>query len=345
MPNEKRITIRDVAKYTGVSVATVSNVINGIVKTSDETRENILKAIKDLGYQPNFTAKSLANGKSYLIGIMLPIIEEGDDFSILLKNNPFFSEFISGIEYTSRLNGYDVLITGIEKDKKCKDWIYKRNIDGIILLGMYPMTFFEEIYELRLPMIIIDAYEEYTSMFHRITIDDEHGGYIATKHLLELGHKRIALVTGNINNSGVNYNRYKGYTRALSEAGISYDKNIVFEDHMDFDGGYRIGNKIMELNDNITAVFAVADIVAFGVIRAFKDKGKKVPEDYSIVGFDNIKFCEYMSPGLTTISQNIYEKGIVAAETIINNIEDTNLPHQNIKQPIELIIRESTRRI
>lgn len=345
MAKKRKITIKDVAKYTGVSVATVSNVVNGIDKTSEETRDYILKAIKDIGYQPNLTARSLASGKSSLIGIMLPIIEEGDDLSILLKNNPFYSEFISGIEYISRRMGYDVIVTGIEKQQKCKEWLNKRNIDGIILLGMYPKTFFDEIKELKLPIVLIDTFEQYTSTFNRITIDDELGGYLATKHLLELGHKRIALVTGNINNSEVNYRRYKGYIKALAEADINYDKDIVLEDLTTIDGGFRAGMKIMELNTEITAVFANADIVALGVIKAFKKNGRNVPKDYSVVGFDDINFCEYISPSLTTIHQDIYQKGITAAEVLINDIEGQTTSYQNVQQPIELIIRESTRSI
>jgi LacI family transcriptional regulator len=345
MNMKRKITIREVAKYAGVSVASVSNVINGIDKTSEVTKEKILKAISEIGYQPDFTARSLAKGKSNLIGIMLPISEEGDEASLLLKNNPFFSEFISGIEYISRRRGYDVLITGIEKDQRCKEWIDKRNLDGIILLGMHPEAFFNEMQGMKLPIVLIDAYEEYNTMFHRITIDDELGGYIATKHLIDLGHRNIALATGSINNSGVNYKRFEGYKRALQETQIDFDRKIVFEDHLTYEGGYEMGKKILQLGAEITAVFAVADIVAFGVIKSFMNHGKNVPADYSIIGFDDIKLCEYMSPGLTTVRQDITKKGIAAAEAIFNDIEAGVISNENILMPIELIIRESTKDI
>jgi LacI family transcriptional regulator len=344
MNMKRKITIREVAKYAGVSVASVSNVINGIDKTSEVTKEKILKAIDEIGYQPDFTARSLAKGKSNLIGIMLPISEEGDEASLLLKNNPFFSEFISGIEYISRRRGYDVLITGIEKDQKCKEWIDKRNLDGIILLGMHPEAFFNEMQGMKLPIVLIDAYEEYNTMFHRIAIDDELGGYIATKHLIDLGHRNIALATGSINNSGVNYKRFEGYKRALQEAGIGFDRKVVLEDHLNYESGYKMGKKIQQLKE-ITAVFAVADILAFGVIKSLKDSGKNVPEEYSVVGFDDIKLCEYMSPGLTTVRLDITKKGIAAAEAIFNDIEEGIVSNENILMPIELIIRESTRDI
>lgn len=345
MTTKRKITIRDVAKFAGVSVATVSNVINGIDKTSEETKQKILNAIEEIGYRPDFTARSLAKGKSNLIGIMLPIIEKGDEPSHLLKDNPFFSEFISGIEYIARRRGYDVLITGIEKGQTCKEWIDKRNLDGIILLGLHPESFFTEMKGVKLPIVLTDAYEDYASMFHRITIDDEYGGYIGTKHLIDLGHKNIVLATGNITNSGVNNRRYKGYVRALTEAGIESSMDYVIENHLSYKGGYDIGMKILNDMPKVTGVFVIADITAFGVIKAFNENGRHVPEDFSVVGFDDIQLCQYITPGLTTVRQDIVEKGIAAAEAVINDIENGEISNRNILLPIELIIRESTRKI
>jgi Transcriptional regulators len=342
---KRKVTIKDVAKYAGVSVATVSNVINNINKASDETREMVLKSIKETGYQPDFAARCLANGKSNLIGVMLPITEKGDEPYLLLKDNPFFSEFLSGIDFISRKRGYDFLIAGIESGQKCKEWIVKRNLDGIIILGFLPRSFFDEIEELNLPVVLIDAYEEFATRFHRIMAEDNKGGYIATKHLISLGHRNIAFATGSIKQSPVNRERFEGYKKALQEAGIVLDPNLIFENHVTYEGGYQIGKNIIESNLKITAVTAVADIVAFGLINVFRDHGKVVPDDYSIVGFDDIRLCEYVAPRLTTIRQNIFKKGIAAVEAIIGDIELPSGPSETKILSVELVQRESTQKL
>ncbi|MCX7922504.1 MAG: LacI family transcriptional regulator [Clostridia bacterium] len=341
---KKKITIRDVAKYAGVSVATVSNVINDINKTSEETKERVLKAIKEIGYQPDFTARCLAKRKSNMIGIMLPLTEKEHFTSILLKDNPFYSEFISGIESIARQRDYDVLITGIEQGQSCRDWVNKRNLDGLIFLGIYPEVLFQEFKSLDVPIVLIDTYEEYTSQFHNIAIDDTLGAKIATSHLIDLGHRNIALATGNIEKSGVNKKRFDGYKSAMEESSLCVKEELIFTGLVSFEGGHNMAKSILESKEDITAVFAVADILAFGMIKALKEFGKSVPEDISIVGFDDLKMCEYLSPGLTTVRQGIFDKGVAAASTLIDDIEFGERKNEGIILPVELVVRESTAR-
>lgn len=342
---KKKITIRDIAKRANVSVATVSNVINNINKVSDETREKILKIIEELEYQPDFTARSLSNRKSNLIGIILPLIEEDSNQSTLLRDNPFYSEFISGVEYEARKHGYDVLITGIAKNQSCKEWVDKRNLDGLIFLGIYPEILYQEMQKLNIPIVLIDSDKAHSYGFYNISIDDVLGGYIATKHLLSLGHTKIALATGSLEDSNVNFNRYIGYKKALEEHNIDVSDDLIFIDNISFDGGYKLGNEILKSNKNITAIFSVADIVAYGIMKCFHDNKIKIPDDYSIVGFDNLKVGEFVYPPLTTINQNIFQKGIVAVDTIINHIENKEAFNKNIELPIELIVKNSTKKV
>jgi LacI family transcriptional regulator len=338
----KKATIRDVAKQAGVSVASVSYVLNGIEKITSETKERILSAIDQLDYKPSLTARCLSKGDSKLIGISLPITEKGDIPGVLLENNPFFGEFISGIEYTTRNKGYDILISGVDTNEQYKDWIQRRRLDGIIMLGVYPHSIFEEINKLDIPIVLTDAYENYAADFHRVMVEDEIGGYLATKHLIDCGHVSIAFAVGSIKNSYTNYYRYLGYKRALKEAGIKAKSKLVFEDHVTFHGGYRIGRKLLNTDQKITAVFAAADIMAIGIMKSIIESGKQIPKDLSVIGFDDIKFGQYTTPGLTTIRQDIIMKGRVSAEMIMDDLANGKRTNHSLVLQPELVIREST---
>lgn len=337
-----KVTIRDVAKHAGVSVASVSYVLNGIDKITEETKQKILNSIRELDYKPSITARCLSSGESKLIGICLPITEKGDIPGDLLENNPFFSEFISGIEFVTRNKGYDILISGFDRNMRYKDWIQSRRIDGLIILGVYPKTIFEEISSINIPIVLSDAYEEYASEFHRVMLNDELGGYMAARHLIDLGHKDIAFVSGSIKNSYINKNRYQGYKRALKEANIKLNKNLVYEEHVTFNGGYRIGMEMVKSRCEATAVFAAADIMAIGIMKSFLENSCRIPEDVSIIGFDDIKFAQYTVPGLTTVKQDIIMKGRVSAEMILSDLKNNQRTNHSVLLQPELIVRGST---
>lgn len=338
----RKTTIKDVAKYAGVSVASVSYVLNDIDKVTAETKDRILKAIADLDYKPSLTARCLSKGDSKLIGVSLPITEKGDIPGVLLENNPFFGEFISGIEYTTRKKGYDILISGVDTNEQYKDWIQRRRLDGIIMLGVYPRSIFEEINKLEIPIVLTDAYETYAAEFHRVMVEDELGGYLATKHLLERGHKNIAFIAGSIKNSFTNLYRFEGYKKALKEARIKFNKDFVLEDHVTFNGGYRTGKRLLEGESKVTAVFAAADIMAIGIMKSYIENGKSIPKDLSVIGFDDIKFGQYTTPSLTTMKQDIIMKGRVSAEMIMEDLENNRRTNHSIVLKPELVVRGST---
>lgn len=342
---KKSVTIKDVAKYANVSVATVSNVLNNIDKASNNTRERVLEAIKILGYHTNFTARSLVRQKSDLIGIVLSLNDNLSVYKNVIKNNPFYLEFISGIEYYARKNNYDVLITGGEDEEKCLEWILRRKIDGIIYLGQYSNSFIEKLEKFNIPFAFTDVYGQNVKKYPCIGINDELGGYIATKYLISLGHKNIALATSDLSFEGVNYHRYLGYKRALDESNILLNENIIFKNDISYEGGYNIGNKIIESDEVITGIVAEADVMAFGIIKSLRKSGKEIPRDYSLIGFDNIKECIYVTPQLTTINQDSFQKGTLTAGAVIKSIEMGQSSSELIQLPINLVIRESTRHI
>lgn len=336
-----KVTMKDVAKRAGVSVATVSNVLNNIDNRSNEvTRLNVLKAVKELNYQMDMTARSLSMGKSNLLGIFLPEVFYMDRPSSVLKDNPFFSEIVSGIEYEARIQGYDIMITCVKSDTHVKELINKRMLDGVALLGMHDEVFWNSLKNMSIPVVLIDSYCYDKFGFCNVGTEDEQGAYLATKHLLALNHKNIALVTGNSKESEVNYHRYLGYKRALKESGINEDLCPVIEEDLNFKGGIMAGHKLLTYN-HVTAAFVVADIMALGIIKLMNQIGKSVPKDLSIIGFDDLNVCNYSFPGLTTIKQDIYRKGTEVAKLLINKINGKEV-EAGVILPVEIVLRETT---
>ncbi len=343
----KNITIRDVAKYAGVSTATVSYTLNGVKKVSQETKEKVMQAVQELGYQPDFTAISLSKKKSNLIGIMFPLV--GDSLSALMKENPYHTELLSGIEMVARENNFDILITGLSKIEECKSWINKRNLDGLVLLGLFPKKLYNQLKELDIPTVLIDTYEDYTNIYPSVNINDELGGYLGTKHLIELGHENIAFVAKDIRNNPVEKKRYQGYQRALKEAKIRVDRNLIFESQLSqsrkstFESGFIIGERILKSEVGITAIFSMSDILAIGIMKALNNNCMEVPGDFSLVGFDDISLSSFIIPGLTTVKQDISYKGKVAADTLIEAIDESELTAKKIELNVELVVRDSTK--
>ena len=336
-----KVTMKDVAKRAGVSVATVSNVLNNIDNKSNEaTRIKVLKAVKDLDYQMDMTARSLSMGKSKLLGIFLPEVFSMGRPSSVLKDNPFFGEIVSGIEYEARMNGYDVMITCVKSDEHAKELIHKRMLDGVTLLGMHDEKFWNSLKSMSIPSVLIDSYCYEKFGFCNVGTEDEQGAYLATKHLLALNHRNIALVTGNSKESEVNYHRYLGFKRAIRENGVDEALCPIIEENLNFEGGIMAGNKLLCYN-NVTAAFAVADIMALGIIKLMRQIGKSVPKDLSIIGFDDLSVCNYSFPGLTTIRQDIYRKGMEVAKLLINKINGKET-EAGVTVPVELVLRETT---
>ncbi len=333
--------MRDVAKHAGVSVATVSNVLNNIDNKSNEaTQKKVLKAVKELNYQMDMTARSLSMGKSNLLGIFLPEVFYQNQPSSVLKDNPFFGEIVSGIEYEARMQGYEVMITCVKSDAHARELIHKRMLDGVMFLGMHDEEFWNSLKNISAPIVLIDSYCHEKYGFCNVGTEDEQGAYLAVKHLLTLNHRNIALVTGNSRESEVNNQRHQGFLRAIREGGADESLCPVIEEDLNFKGGIMAGHKLLNYN-HVTAVFAVADIMALGVIKLMHQMGKSIPKDLSIIGFDDLSVLNYSFPGLTTIRQDIYRKGTEVAKLLINRINGKEAEAE-VRLPVELILRETT---
>ncbi|MEK8131374.1 LacI family DNA-binding transcriptional regulator [Paenibacillus filicis] len=337
----KKPTIKDVAKAAGVSTATVSYALNGRTdKVSNETIERIKQIIETINYIPDFSARSLVKNQSKLIGIVIPQTESHKQ---LILENPFYSEIISGIEGKLREHGYHLLLSGVNQGESYLNLSVQRNLDGAIMMGIYPEQFYDGFKKIKIPIVLIDSYIN-DSYFKRIGIDDEYGGYLATKHLIDKGHSNIGLITGAIRKDGVVEKRFLGYKRAIREANFFYNPDYVFEDSMSYEHGMAAGKLIASKHPEITAVFATGDMVAFGAIRSLINEGKRVPEDISVIGFDDISMSKMFIPPLTTIRQSITEKGAVAAELLIHMIQGNGEQEANeVVLPLTIVERATVK--
>lgn len=338
----KKTTLKDVAERAGVSKATVSYILNNSNKPiTEETKARVKKAMEELNYVPDLGAASLTNKTSKMIGVVIPQTEPG---SQLMFNNSFYSEIISSIEYYARKIGYHILISGTNVDESYIKHVYERNLDAVIAIGVYPDEFFDQFRKIGIPAVLIDSYCKDES-FHNIRIDDELGGYLATKYMLDKHHKKVGFLSGKMKEDGVIKKRHEGYKRALSEYGIRYDKDLIFEGEVDFDSGIDIAERIVKDSIPVSGIVTTADVLAIGAIKGFHKMGKNVPADYSVIGFDDLEISKYITPGLTTIKQDIYEKGRLAVEILSRSLEDKSYPKQDIIIPFEVIERESVREL
>lgn len=337
---EKRVTIKDVAKEAGVSIATVSYVVNNVDKVKDKTRQKVNSVIERLKYEPNIAARSLVKMKNRIIGIMFSTF-----LQTVLNESPFFQELISGIEYRCREIGYNTLMITIDSDDKYLEFLKSNTLSGVIILGFVKEEIDEALSTISIPVIKIDQ-ERTDSRFIYLDTEDENGAFLAAEYLIEKGHKNIAILSGGVLTEHIHAARYKGYKKALLKHGIELDKEYIFETDMTYEGGKKAAAQIYKKLHEITAVFCTTDIIALGLIRGLYDMGLKVPDNLSVVGFDNIKNSSYFIPELTTISQNIFERGVEMVNILIdasNGVKDFSkyTPSTHVK----LIKRESVRKI
>lgn len=334
-----KVSIKDVAKAAGVTATTVSYVLNNKSSQtiSAKTREKVLKAAETLNYIPNLNARSLSAKKTNLIGVVIPQTEPGKEF---MFSNPFYGELLSAIEYTARLNGFHILISGTAENQSYISIAKNRVMDGIIFVGIFPGDELEMLKDYNVPKVLIDSYVK-DDAFHTIGIDDELGGQLATEYLIKNGHKNIAFVTGALLDNGVNSMRYKGYCKAMKEAGLKVKKSSVYKGSVDFDYGLAVAQDMCKNGYKESAAFVTADVLAIGLVKGFHQMGKSVPNDISVVGFDDVYLSQMSYPSLTTIRQNIGQKGREAVGLIMESLKNKEFKNQNITLPISLVTRDS----
>jgi LacI family transcriptional regulator len=253
-------------------------------------------------------------------------------------SNPFYGDFMSAAEYTARKSGYHIMISGVNSGQTYAEVARTRGLDGVIVVGMNDDEECRQLKVLNIPVVLVDSYCE-ASGFHRISVDDMQGGYMATKYLLERGNRRIAHVTGHINDKGVDFMRYKGYEKALKEYGLSVERSLLLVGEVSFEYGCEIGEYLAGLVERPDGVFASADILAAGLCMRLRGRGVGIPRDISVIGFDDSLLSKTCDPPLTTIHQDVAAKGAKAVELLINE----NRTPQNKVFPLILVERGSVR--
>lgn len=349
----KQVSVLDVAREAGVSPATVSYILNDTpgLSFTPETRQRVLAAAEKLHYVANQAAKTLGSGRaegivqSKLIGVVIPQTENKRKESHIMFGNPFYGTFLSAVELEARRAGYQLILSGTNPGQSYIDIAKSRTLDGVIILGAYPSDDEAEYKKYKIPAVLVDCYGSGDSFFYSVRTDDRLGGYLATKYLIEQGHHRIAIVTGELKAHGVNSERYQGYLDALCEAGLTPAHDDVFEGLVGYDHGLEVAEELARTRRDITALFASADITAIGLINGLHAAGLRVPEDVSVIGFDDVEYAKMCYPGLTTMRQNIMEKGRQAARLMIEAVQDHSLPREERIIPMELIERGTVKRV
>ncbi|OZM56333.1 LacI family transcriptional regulator [Lottiidibacillus patelloidae] len=333
------VTIKDVSKLANVAPSTVSRVIADSPRISEDTKRRVRDAMKELGYHPNLNARSLANKSSQAFGVIIP---RSTDKAF---QNPFFPEVVRGISKVAHEKEFALYIStgATERDiyEEVVRMVQGRRVDGIILLySSIDNKIMSYLHKQKFPFTIIGKPAKNMDNITHVDNDNIMASKDVTNHLIQLGHERIAFVGGNIN-LVVTIDRLLGYKEALQNAGLTYrDEYIVHEEFLQ-EGGQEAISKLLSLKEPPTAIIAADDIMAFGMLKTLDEIGISVPDDLSIVSFNNIMLSEVSRPPLSTVDINIYQLGYQAAKCLIEKIENPEEPAKRIILPYKIIKRES----
>ena len=341
------MTLKDIADKAGVSMMTVSNVINGKhSRVSAKTIEKVNAIIKECGYVPNLSARNLTNRTSSIVGIVIPLDEDSLDENYL--ENPYVSAMVGTIEKELRLNGYYTMLRSVSRGQEITSLFKNWNVDGIIFLYPddtgYINQFVESLQQGNAdspcPVAIFDSHMSVPRLIN-VCSDDEKGLYLSTKYMINRGHSQIAFVA-DYRGSHLLTQRFKGYCRALEESGIPFREEFVFLNPPSYEGGIAAGKAIASCRLKPTAAVTTADICAIGIMEGARLGGLRVPVDLSVMGYDDLTLCQYTSPKLSSVSQNISQKALQATQMLLKKIREKDMEIPNrVTMDVEIVERQS----
>jgi len=340
-----RVTIADIARRAGVSKTTVSRVLNNKPDVDKETRERILKIIEETGYVASATARNLRHQRTGKIGLLLYIYVHGIRAHRLHVASEYYFEMIRGVAYRAEELGYNlVLYTSLAWEgalDRLTHLCRAREVDGLILMGagqMQPVI--EVLNREALPFIVANRRMEEPTVSY-VAPDNEGGAYQATRHLIDLGHRRIAYI-GRPADVETDADRRSGYRRALAEANLPFDVDLYSEASFELGSGYQAMERLLNLDSPPTAVFVFNDPLAIEAVRAIHDHGLRVPQDVAVVGFDDVHSAVVVTPSLTTVHQPLFEIGVQAMDWLMPLLRQEEMEPARVVLPVKLIIRNST---
>lgn len=331
------MTLQDIANEAGVSKMTVSNVVNGhFERVSDQTVDKINGLIQKYNYTPNISARGLSTGNSRIIFLIIPLAENTTN----IFYSPYISSLVGIIEHKLRTLNYYALIRSVynfeELDSLFKNWPAE---GAIILLPDFDSILDQIMEKIHIPLVFLDSYHSRQDIIN-VTCDDEKGTYLATKYLINLDHRNIAFMA-DYRSSALLTSRFNGYCRALSESGIPFREEMVFEEAPDYSHGIAVGQAIASGDTSISAIVTTSDYGAVGIIEGARLGGLKLPTQLSVIGFDNLPFCQYCAPKLTTVSQNIENKANAAVELLMEKITTGTLKQNRVVIDVNIVERQS----
>ena len=340
---DRAVTIQDVAARSGVSISTVSRVVTGAVAVEPATSERVREAIAALGYRPNLLARSFRRRVTHTIGLLVPD-----------NSNPFFAELARTIEDAGFADGYSVVLCNSDlsavKQETYIDVLLANRVDGLILVssGLIPTVGRHDavarILDAGAPCVVVDRDLGETPV-DQVLVDNDQGGYLAGEHLIALGHRRIACLVGP-SDLTPSAGRIAGFQRALADAGLTVAAEGLVRGNGRPDGGSAAALQLLERGvvgaGDVTAIFAFNDQMATGAIGALQRAGCRVPQDVSVIGFDDIPQSAAIFPALTTVAQPIAEMGSIGVRLLLDRIARRDAPHQRVRLSTRLVVREST---
>ncbi|MDF2891513.1 MAG: transcriptional regulator, LacI family [Clostridia bacterium] len=328
------MTIKDIAKLAGVSVATVSRVINDDAGVAEKLRNRVLQVIKETNYIPNTVGRNLRKSKSDMILVMLPTL-----------SNPFYAKILKGIEKRASEHDYGILVSVTHHEsrieKKYLKMLQMKQADGVI--SLFSTLIAEELNDLAGKYPIVQCCE-YTEGAHLpyVMIDNKKAAYEATKYFISSGHKRIGMISGSFYESSERA-REQGYKEALMDSGLPFDEGYIFKSNYKPESAMEMCRKLLDMPEPPTAVLTVSDTLAIGAIKYLKSVGVEVGKDMDVIGFDNASITRVYDPTISTVSQPRYDLGTVSVDLVIEKINNLSTVNKGIILPHELILRESTR--
>ncbi|RBM26303.1 transcriptional repressor PurR [Vibrio tarriae] len=331
-------TMKDIARLAGVSTSTVSHVINKSRFVSDEIAERVNNAAQQLNYAPSALARSLKMNRTKTIGML-----------VTTSTNPFFGEVVKGVERSCYHQGYNLILCNTEGDnqrmKASINTLLQKRVDGLLLMCSTLEGERLDVFD-RYPDIPIVVMDWGPILFASDKIQDNslQGGYMAAKHLIECGHKEIGCITGPLIRHQAQM-RYEGYKRALAEAEIAMNPDWIVESDFECEGGYQAFEKLYQRGKLPSALFVSNDMMAMGVIQAASQRGLRIPDDLSLIGYDDVHIAKFMTPALTTIHQPKYRLGKAAVDTLLYRLENPDTTAQVVQLEPTLMVRSSVRKL